>query len=103
MPNWSFCEYHIQGTEAVLIVHKKESEPATSMNPGQRDVLKVVSNTPDRILLANVKDGETGFDVIYPRDGDAFSFFSSNYLSKFPTSPTSNLAKMYSLTCSEIR
>jgi hypothetical protein len=105
--NWKRIDYHIVDKSAVAITYKNLDDPATSINPTQRDELTVLENLPDKVVMMKKKIDdmmELTVDVIFPKDGNGYSFYVSDYPKKrMPgKSELVNLSKLYMLKCKDI-
>ncbi len=105
--NWKRIDYHIVDNTAVAITYKNIDDPATSINPTQRDEMSVLENLPDKIVLMKKKITdmmELTVDVIFPQDGNGYTFYVSDYpKTRMPgKSELVNLSKLYMLKCKNI-
>lgn len=105
--NWKRIDYHIVNNIAVAITYKNLDDPATSINPTQRDELSVLENSSDKVVLMGSKFTSPMWltvDVIFPKDGNGYSFYVSDYpKTRMPgKSELVNLSKLYMLKCKVI-
>lgn len=102
--NWKRIDYHIDGKTAVAVTYKNLDDPATKINPALADEMIVLENSPDRVILIQKKLTdmmELTVDVIFPKDGNGYTFFVSDYpKTRMPgKSELVNLSKLYMLKC----
>lgn len=105
--NWKRIDYHIVDNTAIAMTYKNVNDPATNINPTQRDELKVIENLPDKIVLMGGKMDSPMWltvDVIFPIDGNGYTFYVSDYpKTRMPgKSDLVNLSKLYMLKCKDI-
>jgi hypothetical protein len=105
--NWKRIDYNIVDQKAVVMTYKDINDPATNINPNQRDELSVLENSPDKIvMMGGLKKNPTEImlDVIFPQDGNGYSFYVSDYpKTRLPgKSELVNLSNLYMLRCKDI-
>jgi len=105
--NWKRIDYHIVDNAAVAMTYKDVNDPATGINPTQRDEMAVIINSPDKIVLMGGKMDSPMWltvDVIFPQDGNGYSFYVSDYPKTMASgnSELLNLSKLYMLKCKDI-
>jgi hypothetical protein len=105
--NWKRIDYHIVDKKAVTMTYKDINNPATDINPLQREELSVLENTPDKIvMMSGLGKNPTAItvDVIFPQDGNGYSFYVSDYpkTGLSGKSELVNLSKLYMLKCKDI-
>jgi hypothetical protein len=105
--SWKRIDYHIVDKKAVAITYKEINEPATSIDPLQRDELSVLENSPDKIVMMGglmKNPTEITLDVIFPQDGNGYAFYVSDYpKTRLPgKSELVNLSTLYMLKCKDI-
>ena len=105
--NWKRIDYHIVDKAAVAMTYKNINDPATNINPTQRDELAVIENLPDKVVMMGGKMATPMWltvDVIFPKDGNGYSFYVSDYpKTRMPgKSELVNLSKLYMLKCKGI-
>ena len=105
--NWKRIDYHIVDKKAVAMTYKDINDPATNINPVQKDELSVLENSPDKIVMIGglmKNPTEITLDVIFPQDGNGYTFYVSDYpKTRLPgKSELVNLSKLYMLKCKDI-
>ena len=105
--NWKRIDYHIVGEKAVTMTYKDPDDPATKINPTQREELAVLEHSPERIIMLGGsmtrRPLNLTLDVIFPQDESGYTFYVSDYPKMFPKSELKNVSKLYVLKCKEIR
>ena len=105
--NWKRIDYHIVDNAAIAMTYKDVNDPATNINPIQRDELAVIEASSDKVVLMGGKMDSPMWltvDVIFPKDGNGYSFYVSDYPKtlKPDKSDLVNLSKLYMLKCKDI-
>jgi len=104
--NWKRIDYHIVDKKAVSMTYKDPNDPATKINPTQRDELTVLENSPTKIVMLGgtmANPLHLTLDVIFPQDGNGYTFYVSDYPKMLAKSELSNVSKLYVLKCKEIQ
>ena len=104
--NWKRIDYHILGEKAVSMTYKHPDDPLTKINPLQREEHVVLEASPEKvILLAATAAAAFSFtvDVIFPKDGNGYTFNVSDYPKFIPNHNLNNLSKLYVLKCRELQ
>ena len=80
--NWKRIDYHILDNTAIATTYKDINDPATGVNPTQRDELAIIEISPDKIVMMGGKMASPMWltvDVIFPKDDNGYSFYVSDY------------------------
>ena len=80
--NWKRIDYHIVDKKAIAMTYKNIDDPLTNINPTQRDELSVLEASPDKVVMMGGKMANPMWltvDVIFPKDGNGYSFYVSDY------------------------
>ena len=98
--NWNRIEYRVEGDTATLSTFK-DSASRPAADPIQRDQAVVLQNSKDKIVLISKSGVDLTVDVIFPQDGNAYSFYASDYPKRLApgNAKLTNLAKLYVLKC----
>ena len=57
--NWKRIDYHIVDKKAVSMTYKNPNDPATKINPTQRDELVVLENSPGKVVMLGGVNGKS--------------------------------------------
>ena len=104
--NWKRIDYHIIDKKAVSMTYKNPNDPATKINPTQRDELTVLESSPEKVVMLGGSMASPltlTLDVIFPQDGNGYTFYVSDYPKMLGKSELTNLSKLYVLKCKEIK
>lgn len=104
--NWKRIDYHIVDKKAVLMTYKNPNDPTTKINPIQRDEAVVFENSPEKVVMLSGSMGSPlnlTVDVIFPQDGNGYSYNVSDYPKMLGKSELINLSKLYVLKCKGIQ
>lgn len=105
--SWKRIDYLIVNESAVAMTYKDVNDPATNINPIQRDEMAVINNSPDKIVLMGGKMDSPmwlSVDVIFPKEGNGYSFYVSDYPKSLTPDKSElvNLSKLYMLKCKDM-
>lgn len=104
--NWKRIDYHIVDKKAVSMTYKNPNDPSTKINPTQRDELAVLENSPEKVVLLGgtmASPLTLTVDVIFPQDGNGYTFYVSDYPKVLGQSELMNVSKLYVLKCKKIQ
>jgi hypothetical protein len=104
--NWKRIDYHIIDKKAVSMTYKNPNDPATKINPTQREELAVLENSPEKVVMLGGSMASPltlTLDVIFPQDGNGYTFYVSDYPKMLGKSELTNVSKLYVLKCKEIQ
>ena len=104
--NWKRIDYHIVDKKAILMTYKNPNDPATKINPIQRDEVVVLENSPEKIVMfggSMASPLNLTVDIIFPQDGNGFSYYVSDYPRMLGKSELINVSKLYVLKCKGIQ
>lgn len=104
--NWKRIDYHIIDKKAVSMTYKNPNDPTTRINPIQRDELAVFENSPEKVVMLGGSMASPltlTVDVIFPQDGNGYSFYVSDYPKMLGNFELTNVSKLYVLKCKGIQ
>jgi hypothetical protein len=104
--NWKRIDYYIIDKKAVSMTYKNPNDPATKINPTQREELAVLENSPEKVVMLGGSMANPltlTLDVIFPQEGNGYTFYVSDYPKMLPKSELNNVSKLYVLKCKEIQ
>lgn len=104
--NWKRIDYHIVDKKAVSMTYKNPNDPTTRINPIQRDESVVLENSPEKVVMLGgsmASPLNLTVDVIFPQDGNGYSFYVSDYPKMIGKSELTNVSKLYVLKCKGIQ
>ena len=103
--NWKRIDYHVIDNKAVSMTYKDPKDPATNINPTQRDELTVLESSPEKVIMLGgsmVNPLALTLDVIFPQDGNGYTFYVSDWPKMLGKSKPTNTSKLYVLKCEDI-